>query len=180
MEDNKQILRNQIIEVAGNVQYTYMAHWIIVNRHKMQYLGIKVIQIILTALSTGGFLAFILTNVPQLSWVGGFTAALALALNLYMLNFRIPDSIKQHTDAANNLWEVREKYKSLLVDFDILDISEIRKRRDMLMMDVSRINKAYPGTDARSFIKAQKGLKNYLFIDGEAAKTINMGNKEKA
>ena len=49
-------LKEQITDAAGNVQYTFIAHWNIVNRLKNQYKGIKIVQIVLTALSTGGFL----------------------------------------------------------------------------------------------------------------------------
>ena len=50
---------------------------------------------------------------------------------------KIPEIIKQHIEAANELWEVREKYKSLLVDIDVIDETEIRHKRDSLLMDVS-------------------------------------------
>lgn len=34
MQDIKEIIRNHMIEAAGNVVYTYNAHWNIVNRLK--------------------------------------------------------------------------------------------------------------------------------------------------
>lgn len=91
-----------------------------------------------------------------------------------MLNFNLPDNIKQHTDAANALWEVRERYKSLIVDFDSIEIDAVRERRDKLIQTVSDINKRYPGTDEKSFIKTQKDIEKYEFDDGEAAKVLNI------
>ena len=169
---DKEKIRNQITDAAGNILYTYSAHWIIVNRLKKRYKGIKIIQIILTALSTGGFLASLIAGIPWLSWLGGFTSALALGLNLYMLNFNVSDDIKKHTDAANELWDVREAYKSLLVDFDALTDEEIRSKRDTLIAEISRINKAYPGTDEKSFAKVQKEIRKYAFEDGESERLV--------
>ena len=174
MIGNNDVLKNQIIEAAGNIQYTYIAHWNIVNRLKKNYWIIKVVQIALTALSAGGFIASLFSGISQLSWIGGLTSAVALGINLYMLNFNLPDNIKQHTDAANELWEVREQYKSLIVDFDCIDKVEARSRRDDLIRTVSNINKKYPGTDARSFKEAQDNLGNYTFEKGEAVNVINM------
>lgn len=94
MDENKTKLKRQITDAAGNVQYTFIAHWNIINRLKKRYHDIKIIQIVLTALSTGGFLASILVGIPQLSWLGGLTSAVALGINLYMLNFNLPDEIK--------------------------------------------------------------------------------------
>lgn len=170
---DKEIIRNQITKAAGNVSYTYLAHWNIVNRLKKRYAGIKTVQIILTALSTGGFLASLIAGIPWLSWIGGLTSAIALGLNLYMLNFNIPDDIKKHTDAANDLWGVREAYKSLLVDFNVLSDDVIREKRDRLIAEVGRINKAYPGTDEKAFKKAQHELGKYTFEEGEADSLLN-------
>lgn len=170
-------LKKQITDSAGNVQYTYIAHWNIVNRSRKQYQVIKIIQIVLTALSTGGFLASILSGIPKLSWIGGLTSAIALGINLYMLNFNLPEKIKQHTDAANDLWDVREKYKSLIVDFETIDKAEARTRRDSLIVEVGRINKKYPGTDEKSFTKAQTIIGNYEFTDGEAAKALHIDDE---
>lgn len=172
--DAKEKLRQQITDSAGNIPYTFSAHWNIVNRLKRRYTVIKVIQIILTALSTGGFLASIIAGIPWLSWVGGLTSAVALGLNLYMLNFNLPDNIKSHTDAANELWEVREAYKSLLIDLDDLETDQIRIKRDALNERVSQINKKYPGTDDKSFKQAQADIEKYQFEDGEAARLLHV------
>ena len=63
------------------------------------------------------------------------------------------------------MWDVREAYKSLLIDFDELTNEEIREKRDDISMAVGRINKKYPGTDAKSFAMAQKNMPNYIFLD---------------
>lgn len=174
MEPKYKKLRDQIVDSAANVLYTYDAHWNIVNRLKCRYTGIKITQIVLTALSTGGVFASILTNVPWLGWVGGLTSALSLGLNLYSLHFNIPSDIKNHTDAANELWDVRERYKALIVDFDDLSKEEIRFKRDEISKQVGIINKKYPGTDEKSFMKAQNNLQNYIFKDGEAARYLHV------
>lgn len=167
-------LKKLLIDSAGNVQYTYQSHWIIVNRLKSRYTTIKIVQIILTAISTCGFLASILAGIPSLSWAGGATSAIALSLNLYMLNFNVPESIKDHTDAANELWNVRERYKSLIVDFETLSTNEIQHKRDDLQEMVNKINHTYPGTDSKSFKKAQKSAVNYTFEDKEAEKILHL------
>ena len=174
MDKMRKKLMRQISDAAGNVLYTYAAHWNIVNRLKSRQSGIKITQIILTALSTGGFLASVIAGIPWLSWVGGFTSATALGLNLYSLNFNLPSDIKNHTDAANELWDVREAYKAIITDYEDLTNEEIRSKRDDLTQAVSRINKKYPGTDKRSFAEAQKSIGNYMFEEGESARDLNV------
>lgn len=172
-QTRKKLLR-QITNAAGNVVYTYGAHWNMVNRLKATQIGIKITQIVLTASSTGGFLASLIAGIPWLSWLGGFTSAIALALNLYTLKFNLSEDIKSHKEAANELWDVRESFKSLIVDFDDLPIEEIRARRDAITELISHINKTYPGTDKRSFKKLQRNLGNYMFADGESAKVLGV------
>ena len=169
---NREKLYSQITDAAGNTLYTFSAHWNIVNRLKKQYKGIKITQIVLTALSTGGFLASLIAGLPWLSWIGGLTSAIALGLNLYMLNFNVQEDIKKHTDAANDLWDIREAYKSLLVDFDGLSDETIQRKRDELIAAVGKVNKTYPGTDEKSFAKAQAEIGKYTFDEGEAEKLL--------
>lgn len=174
MENAKKKLMRQISDAAGNVLYTYGTHWVIVNRLRTRQAVLKITQICLTALSTGGFLVSVIVGVPELSWVGGFTSAIALGLNLYSLNFNFPTDIKSHTDAANDLWDVREAYKSLLCDFEELSNDEIRIKRDQITQKVSQINKKYPGTDNGAFTKAQENIKIYMFDEGESARVLNI------
>ena len=47
------------------------------------------------------------------------------------------------------------------------------------MMVISRINKEYPGTDEKSFNKAQADIGNYEFTDGEAAKVLHIDDEKK-
>ncbi len=171
-------LRKQIIDAAGNVQFTYVAHWEIVNRLKKRYRIIKIIQIVLTAIAATGFLVSITAGISWLNWIGGLTSAVSLGLNLYMLNFNLPNEIKQHKDAANDLWDVREAYNSLLTDFDSLQDAEIRDRRDKITQEVSRINKSYPGTDGKSFAEAKKDMPKYKFENGEVEQILNIATTE--
>ena len=175
--ENKEKLRNQISDSAGNVLYSFSAHWNIVNRLKKEYFWIKIVQIGLVALSTAGIIATISQGVSWLSWLSGLCSAGALFLNLYMLNFNPAEEIKKHTDAANELWDVREEFKSLDVDFDDLSIAEIRNKRDKLNEKIGEINKKYPGTDEKSFTKAQKEINKYQFTEGESEKLLNIDRK---
>ncbi len=173
MENIRNLLKKQIENAAGDVKYTYVAHWKIVNRLEKRHIIIKTAQILLTAASTTGVLTSLIAGIPWLSWGGGLSSAIALGLNLYMLNFNIPTDIQKHTEAANELWEVEEKYCSLLVDFEGLETSEIQKRRDELTNVVSGINKSYPGTDDKAFWQAQNEMGKYTFSEGEAAHILN-------
>ena len=174
MDKTRKMLMRQILDAAANVLYTYSAHWAIVNRLMCRQTAIKVAQIILLSLTAGGFLTSVIAGIPWLSWVGGFASAIALALNLYSLNFNLPSEIKSHTEAANELWDVREAYKALLTDYVELSNEEIRSKRDEITQVISRINKEYPGTDKKAFAKARKNIKNYMFELGESAKALNV------
>ena len=63
---------------------------------------------------------------------------------------------------------VREAYKAAIADIELLSIEEARSRRDEMAKIVSHINKSYPGTDEKSFLKTQKEIDKYQFEDGEA------------
>ncbi len=169
--DYRNKLKSQLIDANGRVVYTYTCHHKMIDHIIWIDKVVRITQISLTAISTCGFLSTILANNINYSWIGGATAALSLALNLYSKEFSTQNNAKQHKEAADILWDVRENYVSLITDFDILSDSEIRAKREKLQEQVSNINKNYPSTDKRSYKKAQKALKEdeeQTFNEGEA------------
>jgi vacuolar-type H+-ATPase subunit I/STV1 len=163
-------LKNQIKEACGKVIYTYTAHHKLADRLEREDKRLKSWQIILTAASSGGFLAYVVAHDDRFIWLAAAASFISLALNLYTKEYRKQNEIIQHRNAANELWEIRESYVSLITDFAVLEDSEIRQKRDELCQKVSDINKKYPATDKQSYIEAQKALKEneeQTFNDGE-------------
>lgn len=175
-------LRQQLVEAHAKVEYTYTAHHKINNRIVCLDKVLRIAQIILTAISTGGFLATIITNKTVLCWIGGVAAALSLGLNLYTKDFKLFETARKHKEAADALWEVREAYVSLLVDMDVISLEEVAQKRDKLTERVAEINKLFPGTDRSGYKKAKKALteeEEQTFNEGEAEKFLptNLRNK---
>ena len=85
---------------------------------------------------------------------------------------KTPGSASSTGSAGGSLieskYEVREAYKAAIADIELLSIEEARSRRDEMTKIVSHINKSYPGTDEKSFSKAQKEMDKYQFKPGEA------------
>lgn len=105
-----------------------------------------------------------------------------MGITLYTKDFNLDSEAKKHKDAADALWRVREEYKSLITDFDVLSNEEIRSKRDMLIQMVAGVNEKYPGTDDKSFKEAQKELKDeerQTFHPGEAEKFLPPKNKQR-
>ena len=149
-------IKELLIDNYSAVVYTYYAHWMMVDKYKARSQALKITSIVLTAMSTVGFITFLSETFSFLSWVPIVTSALALGLNLYSLNFNIDEKIKQHKNAAQELWDVREAYEALFSDFDDLTIEAIRDKRKELTDRVGVINKSYFTTDKREYEKARK------------------------
>lgn len=163
MEQNshhRNCLLVQLKEAYGKVVYTYTTHLKMMNHLVKKNSLIKYTQIILSAISTGGFLGSIITNEIVLTCIGGLFSTALLALNLFFKDFNLLEEIKQHRSAADNLWMVREDYISLLTDFSILSEAEIIEKRDKLQSRVFEIYKMAPKTDRKSYTEAQNVLKS--------------------
>lgn len=164
MERNSQTsqgykLESQIREAYGRVVYTFTCHNKIVQRLLKHNNRIKVWQIILSALTTGSFLATILSNKSAAGWVGAIISIVLLILNSYTKNFDLVETAQSHQKAADALWTIREEYVSLLTDFESLEPSDIMERRDDLQNRTADIYAQSPRTDSKSYEEAQKALK---------------------
>lgn len=163
MEKNSQYREKLLIQLKNNfgrVVYTYTSHLKQVNSLERNLKIIKYSQIVLSAFSTGGFLGAIITNKNVCTVVAGIFSTVLLAFNLFFKNFTPENEIKQHILAADELWLIREKYVSLMTDFDILSTEDIISTRDTLLQKTYEIYKKTPKTNSKSYMKAQKALKN--------------------
>lgn len=165
----------QIKESHARVIYTYTAHHKMVDNLEHKKNLVKILMICLTSVSTAGFLATIIISKILLSWIGGACSALSLGLTLFIKEFDFERDIKLHKEAADALWLIREKYKSLITDFDVLSTQEIIGQRDFLINEVDNININYPKTSKSAYKKARKALKieeEQTFNDGEVEKFL--------
>ena len=162
MEINSQhseVLYNQIEEAYGKVMYTYTTQVIHAGRLRGRNTILKWVQIILSAVSTGGFVATIVTNQILLTWISGVCSTVLLVLAAYFKETDLSTIHKNHLETSNKLWLLSEQYLSLLTDFSALSVDEIISRRDDLQLRVAKIYDEAPLTDAKSYSLAQKALK---------------------
>lgn len=163
MEANSQpcdlTLYNQIEDAYGKVVYTYTTQVIHAGRLHKRYTALKWGQLILSAISTGGFVGTLITNQVLLTWVGGICSTILLVLTAYFKDSDLSANHKKHLETSNRLWLIREQYLSLLTDFSTLSRDEIVRARDDLQLRVSKVYDTAPLTDDKSYSLAQKMLK---------------------
>lgn len=165
MERNSQssqgyTLESQIREAYGRVTYTQTCHDKIISRLLKTNDRIKVWQIVLSAITTSGFIVAIFTEDKIASILGAIISLLLLVLNSYTKNFNLIEMAQEHKVASDSLWKIREEYVSLLTDFDILEPEVIMRKRDELQERTSQVYSNSPRTDGKSYAEAQKALKN--------------------
>lgn len=163
MEQDSQvkILESQIRECYGRVVWTHKTQekcCDILNRRNDL---IKVTQIILSAVTTSGIFISILGQNNFVAIISAIFSTLLLVLNALVKNYDLGETAQKHAACATHLWDVREKYLSLLVDIkaDILDMEQIKQRRDELQKELFDIYKGSPRSIGKAYSEATKALK---------------------
>lgn len=164
MERNSQTsqgykLESQIREAYGRVTYTQTSHDKLINRVLKINDNIKLWQIILSAITTSGFVVAIFSDDKIASILGTLVSLALLVLNTYTKNYNLVETAQEHKNASDLLWKIREEYVSLLTDFEILDADEIMNKRDELQERTAEVYSNSPRTDVKSYKAAQKALK---------------------
>ena len=152
-------LESQIREAYGRVPYSQTCHDKFINRTVKLEDIIKVAQIVLSAITTSGFVVAIFSDDKIASILGAIVSLALLILNTYIKNFDLSGIAQEHKKASDLLWKIREEYVSLLTDFEMLDANAIRNKRDELQERTSEVYSNSPRTDAKSYTAAQKALK---------------------
>lgn len=151
-------LEDQIRECYGRVVYTHKTHLRMADICAARLKRFKLIQIILTAVTSSGAVGVVFTNETWVEWATVAVSFLTLFVSAYLKNFDPGSTAQKHRDAAAKLWNVRECYLSLLTDLPTLDRKLAVERRDELQRMLAALYEAAPQTDGKAYSEAQKRL----------------------
>lgn len=159
-EDRRNIIDAQLREAFGRVVYTHKTHEKQADILLAKLSKIKLAQIVLPAISTGGFVSVLVGTGWWGSLAGAICSAALLALNLYTRNYDLGKQAQLHKDAAINIWSIREKYYSLITDLAMggESLSDMQRNRDALADELKGIYANSPITTEAAYKKAHKAL----------------------
>lgn len=163
MEQNSQvkIIESQIRECFGRVVWSHKTHEkcadIISSRHNT----IKIIQLVLSALTTTGVLVAVFGENAPVGIATAILSAILFGINAYVKGYDLGEIAQKHSDSASDLWGIREKYLSLITDLnaETLSLEQIVDTRNDLQEQLSSIYKGSPRTISKAYIDATKALK---------------------
>ena len=155
-------LEEQIRECYGRVVYSHKTHEKCADLLLSRLSKIKIAQIVLSALSTAGFVSIIFGTGEAGAIAGGLVSVILLVLNGYTKDYDLGQLAQKHRQAAADLWLIREQYLSLLTDLRSNSSSEdeLRERRDALLTELHALYSGAPSTNFKAYRKAQEALKN--------------------
>jgi hypothetical protein len=146
---------------------------ILLQRHDHIRLG----QIILSAITTAGFVGVALGGGPVAAMVGALVSTFLLVLNSYTKKYDLGELAQKHRQAGSDLWLIREHYLSLLVDVRMREkpIEALQEQRDRLVQQLYEIYRGAPSTNYKAYKKAQEALQkleDMTFSDAEIDKFL--------
>jgi len=160
----KTALEAQIRECFGRVVFSTKTHEKCADLCMSHLQWIKISQIVLTAITTGGLLTASLGN-PTITYgatiMSAVVSTILLVLSAYMKDVDPGQQAEKHKKTASELWDVRESYLSILSDLhdDHLNAPLARKKCDELQSKLAGIYAAAPRTTLKADGIAGNGLK---------------------
>jgi hypothetical protein len=166
------ILEGQLRECYGRVVYSHKTHEKCADILLERMARVKFWQIVLSAVLSAGFIGAALGTGRVAAILGLVLSVVLLVLNSYMKSYDFGQLAERHRDAARDLWLIRERYLSILVDLaagtDQFD--RIQARRDELLVQLHAVYRGSPSTNYSAYKKAQialQHLEDMTFKDAE-------------
>jgi hypothetical protein len=152
----------QIRDIYGRVVYTHKTHLKCADQLLVMHHQMKTAQIWLSALTTSGTVTTLIADHLVTKIATAIISLALLILNSLVKGYNYGEVAQKHIEAANQLWDVRESYQSLLADISDNRISSegALKRREELQREFNKVNSSSPPTTSRAYLAAQKALKN--------------------
>lgn len=169
---SRSILEGQLRECYGRVIYSHKTHEKCAEILLSRLARIKRWQIILSAITTAGFIGAVVGSGKIGAILGIIVSTFLLTLNSYTKNYDLGELAQKHKKTANDLWLIREKYLSLLVDLVMQEkpLELLQQQRDELNEQLHVIYSGAPSTTSDAYKKAQEALKvseDMTFTDKE-------------
>ena len=157
---SREILEGQLRECFGRVVYTHKTHEKCADILLSRFANIKLLQIILSAVTTAGFIASVFGAGNISAIIGIVVSTTLLALNSYTKDYDLGKLAQKHRQAGADLWLIREKYLSLITDLrmDEKPIESLQIERDTILQDLHAIYAGAPSTTFKAYKKAQEAL----------------------
>jgi len=159
---SRNILIGQLRESYGRVVYSHKTQEKCADLLLTKLGQIKFWQILLSALTTAGFIgaAFGVGTIGAV--IGGIVSVTLLALNAYTKNYDLGELAQKHKQAAADLWLIREQYLNLLVDLEMKEkpLESLQSARDELVKQLHEIYRGAPSTTSKAYLSAQNALQH--------------------
>ncbi len=159
-QQTRQILEAQLRECFGRVVYSHKTHEKCADLLLAKWANIKLWQLILSALSTAGFISAVAGAEKVGSIAGATIASILLVLNAYTKNYDLGQLAQKHKQTGCDLWFVRERYLSLITDLAMREkpIESLQTERDKVLKDLHAIYAGAPPTNGKAYGQAQVAL----------------------
>lgn len=158
--DARSVLEAQLRECFGRVVYSHKTHEKCADILLSRLATVKLWQMILSALTTGGFIAAVFDPGRSAVLIGAIISTVLLVLNAYTKNYDLGELAQKHRQAAADLWLIREMYLSLITDLAMGEkpLEHLQAERDALLKQLHSIYAGAPGTTYQAYRKAQEAL----------------------
>ena len=159
--ESNRALEGEIRDAYGRAAYTHKTQEKSADILTERQARFKVCQIILLAISTGGVISVFFGKGEIGAILSSLCSASLLALNLYLKEYDLVEQAQRHKKAANDVLQIRDRYRSLLTDLKIgnKSLETLQETRDDLMVEAHSIYASAPNTGVRAYERARTALK---------------------
>lgn len=170
--ESRKILEGQLRESFGRVVYSHKTHEKCGDILLERLSTIKLWQIILSAITTGGFISTFFGAGEVGAGIGIVISTSLLVLNAYTKDYDLGELAQKHKQAANDIWLIREKYLSLITNLSMGEkpLESLQAGRDNLIEELHSVYTGAPSTTFKAYKKAQAALQqneDMTFSDAE-------------
>ncbi len=161
--ESRTLLEAQLRECFGRVVYSHKTHEKCADILLARFSRVKMWQIILSALTTCGFVAATFGTDKIAVVLGIIVSGALFGLNTYTKNYDLGELAQKHRQAAADLWLIREKYLSLITDLAMGEkpLEALQADRDKLLSELHAVYGGAPSTTFQAYRKAQIALQKY-------------------
>ena len=172
MEKEYRALETLVRQLFASVVWSHKIQCKQADIYKKRYNSLNIVMIIISALTTAGIFSVIFADGIWIKIISAIFSFIVTAISAFLKNFDLTTLEKEHTKTANELWYIRERLFTLLVEIgaEIKDYDTLMNTYQEIQYDLKKVYDNSPNTFDKAVDLARKALKidgDYTYTDEE-------------
>ena len=180
MDDNYEVIETSVRDTFASVVWSHKIQEKQADIYSERFKCLETAKILSASLTSVGLVSLVFTDQPWIKLCSALISFVSVFVSTFFKSFDLQAMVSQHKAAANNLLEVRDQLKLILLQIHLKQesVQAIYKKYEGVVQQLDKVYTDSPNTTDKAVTRAREALnvsKDNTFSDDEIDSFLPIG-----